>query len=174
MDVVIKLRALCKKLILKSKHVITTTKSLCEIMKHPGLKIGQEPCGFFTEVVCTQSFHFLMTSDPICVQSWLVCLPPSLCNSPGMEFPFALALMSHLFMPAERPCRKWIARLNSTMKSAAGRKRERRGRGKRRVMTAVILASPASHIIMTTGRLPPSGTVRNCSLILLVALIFFC
>lgn len=40
-------------------------------------------------------------------------------------------------------------------------------------MTAVFLASPASHIIMTTGRPPPSGIVRNCSLILLVRF-FFC
>lgn len=121
---------------------------------------------FWGRVVCARSFHFLTTSDPIYVWSWLVYLPLSLCNSPGMAFPFALALMSHSFMPPERPRRKWTARLNSTTRFVAGRKRGRRGRGRRRAMTAVFLVLPASHTIMTTGRPPPSGTVRKCSLFL--------
>lgn len=149
---------------MKCKQIITIAKWDYET---PWPENRTRTLWFWGRVVCTRSFHFLTTSDPIYAWSWLVYLPLSLCNSPGMAFSFALALMSHLFMPPERLCRKWTARLNSTTRSAAGRKRGRRGRGRRRVMTAVFLASPASHIIMTTGRLPPSGTVRKCSLFLL-------
>lgn len=90
-------------------------------------------------------------------------LPPaiSLYNPPGDGVLFHPGSNVSLICATERQCRKWTTRLNSTMRSAAGRKRGRRGRGRRRVMTAVFLASPASHIIMSIGRPPPSGTVRK-------------
>ena len=59
-----------------------------------------------------------------------------------------------------RQHRRWTAKLCTT-RSAGRRRRGRWGRGRRRETTAVCLDLPASPTTTTTGRLPPSGTVRE-------------
>lgn len=76
--------------------------------------------------MCTRSFHFLTTSDPIYAWSWLVYLPLSLCNSPGMAFPFVLSNVS--FIHATREAVQEVDSKAQLYNEIRRRKKERKER----------------------------------------------